>query len=41
MKLNMYEKVYAYTTTWAEEAIERHPFLSALVMAMIIDQIIW
>lgn len=41
MELNILEKIYAYSTTWAEEAIERHPFLSALVMAMIIDQIIW
>ena len=41
MKLNMYEKVYAYTTTWAEEAIEKYPFTSALITAMIIDRLIW
>lgn len=41
MKLNMYEKVYAYTTTWAEEVIERYPFTSALITAMIIDRLIW
>ena len=41
MKLTVYEKVYAYTTTWAEEAIEKYPFTSALVMAIIIDHILW
>lgn len=41
MKLNMYEKIYAYTTTWAEEAIEKYPFTSALITTLIIDQLIW
>lgn len=41
MKLNYLEMIYAYTTTWAEEAIEKYPFTSALVTAMIIDRIIW
>lgn len=41
MKLNVLEKAYAYTTTWAEEIIERYPFTSALVTAMIIDRLIW
>ena len=41
MKLNMYEKIYAYTTTWAEEAVERYPFTTALIAALIIDHIIW
>ena len=41
MKLTMYEKVMAYTITWAEEAVEKYPFTSALVMAIIIDHILW
>ena len=41
MKLNVFEKAYAYSTTWAEEAVEKYPFTSALIMAIIIDHIIW
>lgn len=41
MKLNVLEKAYAYTTSWAEEAIKKYPFISALISAMIIDRIIW
>ena len=28
MKLTMYEKVMAYTMTWAEEAVEKYPYQS-------------
>lgn len=41
MKLNLYEKIVGYGMAWAEDAVEKHPFLSALVTAMIIDRIIW
>lgn len=41
MKLTMYEKVVGYSMTWAEEAVEKYPFTSALVMALIIDHILW
>lgn len=41
MKLNAYEKVVGYTMAWAEMLIEEHPFLSALVTAMLIDRVIW
>lgn len=41
MELNALEKIYAYSTTWLEEVIERYPFTSALVTAMIIDRFIW
>ena len=40
-KLNLYEKVVGYSMTWAEEAVEKYPFISALVTAVIIDRIIW
>ena len=41
MKLNLYEKIMGYTMAWAEDALDKHPFLSALVTALIIDQLIW
>ena len=41
MKLNLYEKVVGYSMTWAEEAVENYPFTSALIVAMIIDRMIW
>lgn len=40
-KLTIYEKVYAYTTTWAEMLIDRHPVMSAVLTALIIDKLIW
>ena len=36
MKLNLYEKIYAYGTTWAEMAIEKNPVMSAIVSALIV-----
>ena len=41
MELTLYEKVMGYSMAWMEDFIEKHPFLSALVTAMIIDKIIW
>ena len=41
MKLTMYEKVVGYSMTWAEEAVEKYPFTSALIVGMILDRIIW
>jgi hypothetical protein len=41
MKLTMYEKAMGYTMAWLEELIEKHPFSSALVTAMIIDRFLW
>ena len=35
-KLTLYEKVYAYSTTWMEMAIESHPLISAVSSAVIL-----
>ena len=41
MKLTMYEKIVGYSMPWAEEAVEQYPFTSALIVAIIIDHILW
>ena len=41
MKLTVYEKVVGYSMTWAEEAVEKYPFTSALIVGLIIDHILW
>lgn len=39
--VNAYCLVIGTAMTWAEEAIENYPYVSALVTAMIIDRLIW
>lgn len=34
--LNLYEKTYAYSTTWMEMAVESHPIISAAVSAVVL-----
>ena len=41
MKLNLYEKVMGYSMAWFEDAIEKYPFTSALVTAMVLDRFLW
>ena len=35
-KLTLYEKVMAYSMTWAEEAVDAHPLISGAVSAVIL-----
>lgn len=35
-KLTLYEKVYAYSTTWMEMAIDSHPVISAVCSAVVV-----
>ena len=35
-KLTLYEKVYAYSTTWMEMAIDSYPVASAVVSGVVI-----
>ena len=37
MELNLYEKVVGYSMAWLETAVEKHPFFSAMVGALVID----
>ena len=40
-KLTTYEKVVGYSMTWAEMAVEKHPFASALIVGIILDRVLW
>ena len=40
-ELTTYEKVVGYSMTWAEMAVEKYPFTTALIVGMILDRIIW
>jgi len=35
-KLTLYEKVMAYSMTWAEDAVDAHPLISAVCSAVVI-----
>ena len=35
-KLTLYEKVYAYSTTWLEIAMESHPLITGAASGVII-----
>jgi hypothetical protein len=41
MKLTMYEKVYAYGTSWIQVALEEYPFTAGLLTALFIDQLLF
>ena len=34
--LNIYEKTYAYSTTWLDMAMESHPVITAMVGSVVI-----